>query len=103
MEMIIIGIAIASILAGVGLALIVTKSFICERFRYRLIYNEALFVLVNCPQCMSFWCGLLCSASTSVIVCASIYTITLYCLGIALISSFVGEIIEKTVYEKDEK
>jgi hypothetical protein len=102
MEMMIIGIAIASILAAVGLALIVTKSFLCERLRFRLIDNEALFVLVNCPQCMSFWCGLLCSAATSVIVCTNIYTITLYCLGMALISSFVGEIIEKTVYENEK-
>lgn len=103
MEMMIIGIAIASILAAVGSALIITKSFIFERLRFKLINNEALFVLFNCPQCMSFWCGLLCSAATSVIVCASIYTITLYCLGIALISSFFGEIVEKIMYEKDEK
>lgn len=103
MEMMIIGIAIASILASVGMALIITKSFICERLRFRLIDNEALFVLVNCPQCMSFWCGLLCSAATSVIVCASIYTVIIYCLGMALISSFVGEMIEKNVYDKDEK
>ena len=99
MEMII---AIASILAAVGIALIITKSFLFERLRFKLINNEQLFVLVNCPQCMSFWCGLLCSAATSVIVCASIYTITLYCLGMALISSFVGEIIEKKVYENEK-
>lgn len=102
MEMMIIGIAIASILAAVGSALIITKSFIFERLRFRLIDDEALFILVNCPQCMSFWCGLLCSAATSVIVCASIYTITLYCLGIALISSFVGEMVEKKVYENEK-
>ena len=102
MEMIIIGIAIASILAAVGLALIITKSYIFEQLRFRLIDNEALFVLVNCPQCMSFWCGLLCSAATSIIVCTNIYTITLYCLGIALISSFVGEMVEKKVYENEK-
>lgn len=102
MEMMIIAIAIASILAAVGLAFIITKSFICERLRFRLIDNEALFVLINCPQCMSFWCGLLCSAATSVIVCASIYTVILYCLGMALISSFVGEIIEKKIYENEK-
>ena len=96
-------IAIASIIAAVGLALIVTKSFLFERLRFRLIDNEALFILVNCPQCMSFWCGLLCSMATSIIVCASIYTVILYCLGMALISSFIGEMIEKNVYEKDEK
>lgn len=96
-------IGIASILAAVGLALIITKSFIFEQLRFKLIDNEALFILVNCPQCMSFWCGLLCSAATSIIVCVSIYTIIIYCLGIALISSFVGELIEKNVYEKDEK
>ena len=96
-------IAIASIIAAVGLALIVTKSFLFERLRFKLIDNEALFILVNCPQCMSFWCGLLSSAATSIIVCVSIYTITLYCLGMALISSFIGEMIEKKVYEKDEK
>ena len=96
-------IGIASILAAVGLALIITKSFLFERLRFKMIDNEALFVLVNCPQCMSFWCGLLCSAATSIIVCASIYTIIIYCLGMALISSFVGEMVEKNVYEKDEK
>lgn len=99
MEMII---GIASILSAVGLALIITKSFICERLRFRLIDNEALFVLFNCPQCMSFWCGLLCSAATSIIVCTNIYAVILYCLGMALISSFVGEMVEKKVYE-DEK
>ena len=99
---IIIAIAIASILAAVGMALILTKSFICEKIRYKLINYEALFVLVNCPQCMSFWCGLLCSAATSVIVCSSIYTITLYCLGMALISSFFGEMVEKKVYENEK-
>ena len=96
-------IAIASIIAAVGLALIVTKSFLFERLRFRLIDNEALFVLVNCLQCMSFWCGLLCSMATSIIVCESIYTITIYCIGMALISSFIGEMVEKNVYEKDEK
>lgn len=96
-------IAIASIIAAVGLALIVTKSFLFERLRFKLIDDEALFVLVNCPQCMSFWCGLLCSAATSIIVCTNAYTIVLYCLGLALISSFVGEMIEKNVYEKYEK
>ena len=96
-------IAIASILAAVGLALIVTKSFLFERLRFKLIDDEALFVLVNCPQCMSFWCGLLCSMATSIIVCTSIYTIIIYCLGMALISSFVGEMVEKNIYEKDEK
>ena len=102
--MMIIGIAIgiASILAAVGFALIVTKSFICEQLRFKLIDDEALFVLVNCPQCMSFWCGLLCSAATSVIVCTNIYTVILYCLGIALISSFMGEMIEKKVYENEK-
>ena len=101
--MIIIGIAIASILAAVGLSLIITKSFLFERLRFRLINYEALFVLVNCPQCMSFWFGLLCSAATSIIVCTNIYTITLYCLGIALISSFVGEMVEKKVYENENE
>ena len=95
-------IGIASILAAVGLALIITKSFIFEQIRFKLINHEALFVLVNCPQCMSFWCGFLCSAATSVIVCTNIYTITLYCLGIALISSFLGEIVEKIVYENEK-
>ena len=98
----IIGVAIASILAAVGSALIITKSFIFERLRFRLIDDEALFYLVNCPQCMSFWCGLLCAVATSVIVCASIYTITIYCLGIALISSFLGEMVEKKVYENEK-
>ena len=102
MEIIIIGIAIGSILAAVGLALIVTKSFIFEQIRFKLINDEALFYLVNCPQCMSFWCGLLCAVATSVIVCASIYTITIYCLGIALISSFIGEMVEKKVYENEK-
>ena len=95
-------IGIASIIAGVGLALIVTKSFICEKLRFKLIDNETLFVLVNCPQCMSFWCGLLCSAATSIIVCTNAYTIALYCLGMALISSFVGEMVEKKVYENEK-
>ena len=95
-------IGIASILAAVGMALIITKSFIFEKLRFGLINDEELFILVNCPQCMSFWCGLVCSAATSVIVCASIYTVILYCLGMALISSFIGEIIEKKIYE-DEK
>ena len=103
MEIIIgIAIAIGSILAAVGMALIITKSYIFEKLRFKLIDNEALFIFVNCPQCMSFWCGLLCSAATSVIVCANVYTITLYCLGIALISSFVGEMIEKKVYENEK-
>ena len=97
-----IAISIASILAAVGLSLIITKSFLFERLRFRLIYNEALFVLVNCPQCMSFWFGLLCSAATSIIVCTNIYTIIIYCLGMALISSFLGEIIEKKVYENEK-
>ena len=96
-------IAIASILAAIGLALIITKSFLFEQLRFKLIDNKALFILVNCPQCMSFWGGLLCSAATSIIVCASIYTVILYCLGMALISSFIGEMIEKKVYENDEK
>ena len=96
-------IAIASIIAAIGLALIITKSFIFEQIRFKLIDNEALFVLVNCPQCMSFWCGLLCSMATSILVCASIYTVILYCLGMALISSFIGEMIEKKLYENDEK
>lgn len=96
-------IGIASILAAVGFGLIITKSFLFERLRFRLIDNEALFVLINCPQCMSFWCGLLCSMATSILVCESIYTITIYCIGMALISSFVGELIEKNLYEKDEK
>ena len=95
-------IGIASILAAVGLALIITKSFIFEKLRFKLIDNEALFVLVNCPQCMSFWCGLLSSAATSIVVCASIYTIIIYCLGMALISSFIGEIVEKKVYENEK-
>ena len=96
-------IAIASIIAAVGGALIVTKSFLFEQLRFKLIDNEALFVLVNCPQCMSFWYGLLSSVATSIIVCTNAYNIVLYCLGIALISSFVGEMVEKNVYEKDEK
>ena len=100
---IIIAITIASILSAVGLALIVTKSFIFEKLRFKLIDNEALFVLVNCPQCMSFWCGLLSSAATSIIVCTNAYTIVIYCLGMALISSFVGEMVEKNMYEKNEK
>ena len=95
-------IAIASILAAVGMALIITKSYIFEQLRFKLIDDEALFILVNCPQCMSFWCGLLCSAATSIIVCASIYTVILYCIGMALISSFIGEMIEKKVYENEK-
>lgn len=88
---------IFTILASLGMSFIVTKSFLFEPVRLLFIGKEFIFTLLNCPQCFSFWSGLLCSA----IVC--IFTVielpVLYCIGVALVSSLMGEIIEKLFYE----
>lgn len=89
---------IFTILASLGLSLIVTKSFLFEPIRLLFLEKEFIFTLLNCPQCFSFWSGLLCSAIVCVFI--EINLPVLFCMGVALTSSFFGELIEKFIYEK---
>lgn len=82
------------VLSALGASLIITKSFLFEKIRFAFISKEYLFTLVNCPQCMSFWTGLVFA-----FIMLPISSIDVM-IGSALISSFAGEIIEKTIYEK---
>lgn len=90
---------IFTILSSLGMSLIITKSYIFEPIRLKFIGKEFIFTLLNCPQCMSFWTGLLCSAT--ICIFTEISLPVLYCMGIALTSSLAGELIEKLFYENN--
>lgn len=53
-----IEITLLLILASAGASFIVTRSFLFEAFRTSFLSHEKLTVLLNCPQCFSFWCNL---------------------------------------------
>lgn len=92
-----VSLTIFTILASLGMSFIVTKSFLFEPVRLLFIGREFIFTLLNCPQCMSFWTGLLCS--TILCIFTAIELPVLYCIGVALTSSLIGELIEKIFYE----
>ena len=49
-------------LSSVGMALIITRSFLFEHIRDLMAeVGEYAGTLFSCPQCMGFWCGVLLS------------------------------------------
>lgn len=83
------------ILAVLGMTYIITKSWLFEGIREnRLVTkHEWSYVLLRCPQCMSFWCA--------IVLCCILQTSVSECIEMALSSSGLAYLIER-IFERDE-
>lgn len=79
----------------VGATFIVTRSYIFESFRNKFINNEFFYTLFSCPQCLSFWCGILFSLFMWPLMNVSTYVFILYTLGVAFTSSGICYLLSR--------